>query len=75
MEALDCVDQVIIFDEDTPLQLIEQIQPDILVKGGDYTTDQIVGADFIRKIGGKVITIDVVHDVSTSKIISTLIND
>jgi D-beta-D-heptose 7-phosphate kinase/D-beta-D-heptose 1-phosphate adenosyltransferase len=75
LEALDCVDQVIIFDEDTPLQLIEQIQPDILVKGGDYTTDQIVGADFIRKIGGKVITIDVVHDVSTSKIISTLIND
>jgi len=68
LEALKPVDLVIIFEEDTPENLIKQVKPDILVKGGDYTIDNIVGADFVQSYGGKVKTIDFVYDVSTTKI-------
>ena len=75
LEALECVDEVVVFDEDTPLSLIEKIKPDILVKGGDYAIDQIVGADFVKKLGGMVEVIDFSYDVSTSNIISRLKNE
>ncbi len=69
LQALKPVDLVIIFDEDTPERLIKEIKPDVLVKGGDYTIETIVGADFVMSYGGMVKTIDFVYDISTSKII------
>ncbi|SNZ04008.1 FMN adenylyltransferase [Persephonella hydrogeniphila] len=69
LEALKPVDLVIIFDEDTPEKLIKQIKPDVLVKGGDWKIENIVGADFVRSYGGQVKTIDFVYDISTTKII------
>lgn len=68
LEALKPVDLVIIFEENTPENLIKQVKPDILVKGGDYTADTIVGADFVKSYGGKVAIIDFVYDISTTKI-------
>ncbi|WP_457626333.1 D-glycero-beta-D-manno-heptose 1-phosphate adenylyltransferase [Persephonella sp.] len=69
LEALKPVDLVIIFDEDTPEKLIKKIKPDVLVKGGDWKIENIVGADFVRSYGGQVVTIDFVYDISTTKII------
>ncbi|RMA97529.1 D-glycero-beta-D-manno-heptose 1-phosphate adenylyltransferase [Hydrogenothermus marinus] len=69
LQALKPVDLVIIFDEDTPERLIKEVKPDILVKGGDYTINTIVGADFVMSYGGKVKTIDFVYDISTTKIL------
>lgn len=69
---LRAVDEVIIFDEDTPLELIEKIEPDILVKGGDYTEETIVGADFVKNRGGSVVIIPLVKDKSTSAIIAKM---
>ena len=67
--ALKSVDAVISFSEDTPLNLIRALQPDILVKGGDYQVDNIVGADDVRKNGGKVITIPFLEGYSSSQLI------
>lgn len=72
LEALKPVDLVIIFEENTPENLIKQVKPDILVKGGDYTADTIVGADFVKSYGGKVAIIDFVYDISTTKIIQKI---
>lgn len=69
LEGLKAVDMVIIFDEDTPKRLIKEIKPDILVKGGDWKVENIVGADFVMSYGGKVYSIDFVFDTSTTKII------
>lgn len=69
LEGLKAVDMVIIFEEDTPEKLIKEIKPDILVKGGDWKIENIVGADFVMSYGGKVCTIDFVYDTSTTKII------
>ncbi len=69
LEALKPVDLVVVFDEDTPEKLIKQIKPDVLVKGGDWSIENIVGADFVRSYGGKVVTIDFIYDISTTKII------
>jgi D-beta-D-heptose 7-phosphate kinase/D-beta-D-heptose 1-phosphate adenosyltransferase len=60
------VDAVVIFAEDTPLQLIEALTPDVLVKGADYTVDKIVGADLVIKRGGKVVLADLVQGHSTT---------
>ncbi len=69
LEALKPVDLVIVFDEDTPERLIKEIKPDVLVKGGDWKIENIVGADFVKSYGGEVKTIDFVYDISTTKII------
>ena len=69
LAALKFVDAVVIFDEDTPENLINTIEPDFLVKGGDYTIDTIVGANFVMSYGGKVITIPLVENFSSSSII------
>jgi D-beta-D-heptose 7-phosphate kinase/D-beta-D-heptose 1-phosphate adenosyltransferase len=68
--ALGFVDSVVIFTEDTPLELIRQLQPDILVKGADYSIDQIVGADIVQERGGQVVTFDLVPGRSTSNVIA-----
>ncbi|WP_439823298.1 D-glycero-beta-D-manno-heptose 1-phosphate adenylyltransferase [Aquitalea aquatica] len=72
--ALECVDFVTIFNEDTPAQLISTIKPDVLVKGGDYQLDQIAGADFVKQNGGIVTTIAFEHDRSTTQLITRIRN-
>lgn len=72
MAALQCVDAVVIFEEDTPENIIKDIIPDVLVKGGDYAVENIVGYDFVIEHGGKVITIDIAEGYSTSNIIKKM---
>lgn len=72
LASLLFVDYVCAFEEDTPQNIIELICPDVLIKGGDYTIDNIVGADFVIKNNGKVETIDLVEGYSTTKIIEKL---
>lgn len=72
LAALESVDYVILFDEDTPEQLIRIVNPDMLVKGGDYTPEQIAGAEFVMKNGGSVLTIPFVEGYSTTKTIEKL---
>ena len=68
ISALKSVDAVVLFDESTPISLIEAIKPDTLVKGGDYSIDQIVGADFVIANGGQVKTLQFVEGYSTTAI-------
>jgi rfaE bifunctional protein nucleotidyltransferase chain/domain len=75
MAALVFVDAVILFEEDTPLRLIQTIKPDILVKGDDYMVENIIGADFVIENGGKVETIPLVKGFSTSNIIEKIKNN
>lgn len=72
LEALKSVDMVIIFEEDTPERLIKEIKPDLLVKGGDWSIENIVGADFVLSYGGEVYTVDFIYDTSTTKIIQKI---
>ena len=72
LAALSFIDFIILFKEDTPKILIEQVKPDILVKGGDYKIEDIVGADFVTQNGGKVLTIPFVNGYSSTKIINVL---
>lgn len=70
--AFEMVDCVVIFDQDTPLELIERLRPDVLVKGGDYSEDTIVGASQVRSWGGSVIVVPLTPGQSTTNIIRTL---
>ena len=70
--ALGCVDLVTWFDEDTPLSLIRLIAPDVLVKGGDWAIDQIVGNDFVTARGGRVLSIPFEHQRSTTALIEKI---
>ncbi|MCL2682476.1 MAG: D-glycero-beta-D-manno-heptose 1-phosphate adenylyltransferase [Bacteroidales bacterium] len=72
LEALRCVDEVIIFDEDTPYELIKKVQPDVLVKGADYKPEDIVGYDIVKAKGGEVHTVEFVEGHSTSGIVNRL---
>lgn len=72
LAALEFVDAVIIFDEDTPVNLIARIIPDVLVKGKDYALHEIVGHEIVLEHGGKVETLDLVPDVSTSMVIQRI---
>jgi D-glycero-beta-D-manno-heptose 1-phosphate adenylyltransferase len=72
LAAFSFVDLVVVFDEDTPLRLIETLNPDILTKGSDYLPENIIGADFVIKNGGKVETLDLVEGYSTSQIIEKI---
>jgi rfaE bifunctional protein nucleotidyltransferase chain/domain len=67
--ALACVDAVVIFDEDTPYEVISAIQPDILVKGADWGPDNIVGRDVVEARGGKVVRIELAPGYSSSQLI------
>jgi D-beta-D-heptose 7-phosphate kinase/D-beta-D-heptose 1-phosphate adenosyltransferase len=69
LAALEAVDLVVIFDEDTPLRLIEQIEPSVLVKGGDYTREQVVGHEVMDRIGGEVLLVETVPGFSTTSLV------
>ena len=70
MGALSVVDLVVLFDEDTPARLIDALLPDLLVKGADYTEDQVVGADVVKAAGGKVLLVSLVEGKSTTSMIA-----
>jgi D-beta-D-heptose 7-phosphate kinase/D-beta-D-heptose 1-phosphate adenosyltransferase len=69
LAGLACVDLVVIFDEETPVSLIEMFQPDVLVKGSDYSLDQIAGADVVLRRGGQVVALPLVPGLSTTAIL------
>ena len=69
LEAVDCV---VLFDQDTPLQLIQALAPDVLVKGADYSADRIVGADWVEARGGRVVRVPVVPGFSTTALVERL---
>ena len=72
LSALKSVDAVVLFGEDTPAELIAELMPEVLVKGADYTIDQVVGADVVTAAGGRVVLADLLPDRSTSGTISSL---
>lgn len=74
ISSLKPVDYVVFFDEETPAELIDEIVPDILVKGADWDIEKIVGRETVVKNGGEVKTIQFVNDQSTSKIIQTILS-
>ena len=75
LEALEMIDLLISFDEDTPIKLIEKIKPHFLVKGGDYKIEEIVGANEVRSYGGKVLSLNLVQGVSTTRIIDHIVKN
>lgn len=74
LAAFEFVDYVVLFDEDTPYNLIAAVRPDVLVKGGDYKVDNIVGHDIVAAKGGKTVVLDFVPGFSTTKIVERLRN-
>jgi len=70
--GLAAVDCVVLFDEDTPLELIRALEPDVLVKGADYSRDRIVGADWVEARGGRVVRVPVVPGFSTTALVERL---
>lgn len=73
LAMLACVDYVVLFDEDTPFELISALVPDVLVKGADYTLDTIVGRDVVEAAGGRVLTIPLTPGRSSTNIVQTVI--
>ncbi len=69
LASLSFIDTIVIFEEETPLELIELVRPDILVKGKDYKELEIAGHDVVKSYGGKIITIDLVKGYSTTQLI------
>lgn len=72
LAGLAAVDCVVLFDEETPLDLIKSVAPDVLVKGADYSRDGIVGADWIESRGGRVVRVPLVQGFSTSSLVERL---
>jgi D-beta-D-heptose 7-phosphate kinase / D-beta-D-heptose 1-phosphate adenosyltransferase len=72
LASLAAVDLIVIFEEDTPMELIREIQPQVLVKGDDYRLDEVVGADFMKSIGGEVLLAKIVPGYSTTATIARL---
>jgi D-beta-D-heptose 7-phosphate kinase/D-beta-D-heptose 1-phosphate adenosyltransferase len=72
LAALACVDAAVVFDEDTPAEIIRRIQPDVLVKGADWAADAIVGRDTVEARGGRVVRVPVEKGWSTSAIIEKI---
>lgn len=72
LAALDCVDAVVVFDEDTPRELLEEVRPDVLAKGADYTVDQVVGRRMVEASGGIVTLIPLIPDRSTSSLLDKI---
>jgi len=73
LASLGCVDFIVIFDEPDPLKLIQTLKPDVLVKGEDWTEDAIVGAEFVKSQGGKIVRISFVEELSTTAIIEKIL--
>jgi len=74
LSRLESVDVVCIFEEDTPLDLIRKVKPDILVKGGDYTIETIVGYEIVQQYDGKVLTIPLISGRSTTNVLNKIKN-
>ena len=72
LASLGVVDRVVIFDDDTPIPLLQALQPDVLIKGGDYAIDEVVGADIVRGYGGEVRLAQLVPGHSSSKVIARM---
>lgn len=72
LAGLAAVDAVVVFDEDTPLELVRALQPDVIVKGGDYSPETVVGADVVQARGGRVVIIPLTPGQSTTKILERL---
>jgi D-glycero-beta-D-manno-heptose 1-phosphate adenylyltransferase len=73
LAGLACVDYITIFDEPDPLALIKTIKPDVLIKGADWKETEIIGSDVVKSYGGKVVRIEFVPDISTSRIIQRIL--
>ena len=73
LAGLACIDYIAIFDEDDPFKLIQTVKPDVLVKGADWPEADIVGADFVKACGGKVVRVELVCGISTSWIIEQIV--
>lgn len=72
LAALEAVDAVVVFEQDTPLELIRVLRPDVLVKGGDYTPDTVVGRSDVESWGGRVVIVPLTPDHSTTSIVEKL---
>jgi D-beta-D-heptose 7-phosphate kinase/D-beta-D-heptose 1-phosphate adenosyltransferase len=72
MSSIDAVDAVVLFDADTPMDLIHAIRPDVLVKGADYTVQTVVGAEFVQSYGGKILLADIVQGQSTTSAVKKI---
>ena len=75
LAALNCIDYVVIFDEDTPLELITALKPQVLVKGGDYVPEGVVGREIVEGYGGRIELIQFVDGRSTSNIINKILQE
>ena len=73
LAGLECVDSVVLFNEDTPLELINELKPHVLVKGGDWPLDQIVGRDVVEGRGGRVLSIPLLPGYSTTQTIENIL--
>ncbi len=74
LAALEYVDYIVLFDEADPLKVIEEIRPDVLVKGADWPMDKIIGADLVHAYGGEVRRVELVPSISTSEIIKRILS-
>jgi D-beta-D-heptose 7-phosphate kinase/D-beta-D-heptose 1-phosphate adenosyltransferase len=72
LAALSCVDAVTIFDEDTPLEALKSIKPDVLVKGADYKAEEVVGKDFVETYGGRVALVPLLPAKSTTALVERI---
>jgi len=72
LSEFQSVDLIVIFDEETPLDLIKQLKPDVLIKGSNYKIDEIVGSDFVMSYGGNVVTVELIEGLSTTLIIKNI---
>lgn len=72
LAAMSCVDAVIVFDDDTPIPLLKDLQPDVLVKGAEYSRSQVVGADVVAGYGGQIVTVPMIPGLSTTQILCEL---
>ncbi|MCK5555161.1 MAG: bifunctional heptose 7-phosphate kinase/heptose 1-phosphate adenyltransferase, partial [Alphaproteobacteria bacterium] len=72
LSALDMVDMVVVFDEDTPITLLKEIKPDLLVKGGQYKLEEVVGYDLVMSYGGKIVRADMEEGFSTTDIVNRM---
>ncbi|MFA5198175.1 MAG: D-glycero-beta-D-manno-heptose 1-phosphate adenylyltransferase [Candidatus Omnitrophota bacterium] len=75
VSSLGCVDFAVLFNEDNPLKVIKALKPDVLIKGADWSKDRIIGADFVKSYGGKVLTVKLVKGRSTTALIEKIVRD
>jgi rfaE bifunctional protein nucleotidyltransferase chain/domain len=72
LEALRCVDLALLFPEDTPERIIREVRPQVLVKGGDWSVDRIVGRDFVESLGGRVLNLPLREGLSTTRLVERI---